>query len=139
MAAGRWPARRAHHRDARRLPARQPGADRRPRPARARTRARTAFLRALPVGALNPGTAVFHLAFLPQFVDPAAGAVPLQLTVLGLLFMVLATAVDVRWALLGGSSRRLLPGLRMRVLDRITGTVLGALAVLTLRSSRAAG
>lgn len=109
------------------------------RPGAERVRARTAFLRALPVGALNPKTAIFYLAFLPQFVDPAAGSVPLQLTVLGLLFIVLATAVDVQWALLGGSLRRLLPGLRMRVLDRITGTVLGALAVLTLRSSRAAG
>ena len=99
---------------------------------------RSAFLRALPVGALNPKTAIFYLAFLPQFVQPAAGPVALQLLVLGLLFIALATVVDVQWALLGGGLRRLLPGLRMRVLDRVSGTVLAALAVLTLRASRSA-
>jgi len=99
---------------------------------------RAAFLRALPVGALNPKTAIFYLAFLPQFIQPAAGPVALQLLVLGLLFIALATVVDVQWALLGGGLRRVLPGLRMRVLDRVTGTVLAALAVLTLRASRSA-
>jgi len=98
---------------------------------------RSAFLRALPVGALNPKTAIFYLAFLPQFVQPAAGPVALQLLVFGLVFIALATVVDVQWALLGGGLRRVLPGLRMRVLDRVTGTVLAALAVLTLRASRA--
>jgi len=35
---------------------------------------------------LNPKTALFFLAFLPQFVDPARGHVSLQILQLGILF-----------------------------------------------------
>lgn len=98
---------------------------------------RRAFLRALPVGALNPKTAIFYLAFLPQFVRADAGPAVTQLLVLGLLFIALATVVDVQWALAGGLLRRRLPGLRMRVVDRVGAVVLAALAALTLRATRA--
>ena len=47
------------------------------------------------VEALNPKTAAFFLAFLPQFVDPSAGAVWLQFLGLGLVSVTLNTAVDV--------------------------------------------
>jgi threonine/homoserine/homoserine lactone efflux protein len=99
---------------------------------------RTAFLRGLPIGALNPKTAIFYLAFLPQFVHPGAGPAWLQLVVLGLCFIVLATAVDSLWAVFGGGLRRVLPGLRMRVLDRISGVTMAVLALAALRASRRA-
>ena len=38
------------------------------------------------VNVLNPKTALFFLAFLPQFVDPGAGAATLQILLLGLMF-----------------------------------------------------
>jgi threonine/homoserine/homoserine lactone efflux protein len=97
---------------------------------------RSAFLRALPVGVLNPKTAVFFLAFLPQFVRPDAGPVPAQLLGLGLLFIAIATCVDVQWALFGGALRRVAPRLRMRVLDRVAGSVMAVLAIATLRTGR---
>src|SRR5258708_40141533 len=51
-----------------------------------------AFRDGIVVEALNPKTAAFFLAFLPQFVDPAVGAVWLQFLVLGLVSVTLNTA-----------------------------------------------
>jgi threonine/homoserine/homoserine lactone efflux protein len=54
-----------------------------------------AFRDGVMVEALNPKTAAFFLAFLPQFVDPSAGAVWLQFLGLGLVSVFLNTTVDV--------------------------------------------
>ena len=48
-----------------------------------------AFRQAVVVEILNPKSAMFFLAFLPQFVQTQKGAVPLQLTILGALFVVM--------------------------------------------------
>jgi len=61
----------------------------------ARVGAARAFREGIVVEALNPKTAAFFLAFLPQFVDPAAGAVWLQFLGLGLVSVTLNTAVDI--------------------------------------------
>ncbi|HWV77554.1 MAG TPA: LysE family translocator [Isoptericola sp.] len=52
------------------------------------------------VDVLNPKTALFFLAFLPQFADPARGPVAPQLALLGGLFVGLAALVDSSYALL---------------------------------------
>jgi threonine/homoserine/homoserine lactone efflux protein len=96
------------------------------------------FTRGLLVGALNPKTAMFYLAFLPQFVTPDAGAVWLQLLFFGLLFIALALCFDSLWVVAGGGLRRLLPALRLRLLDRASGAVYAALAVV-LASVRRVG
>jgi threonine/homoserine/homoserine lactone efflux protein len=71
---------------------------------------RRAFRDGILVEALNPKTAAFFLAFLPQFVDPA-GAVWLQFAALGLISVALNTAVDI--AVVVAASRA-----RSFVLDR---------------------
>ena len=48
---------------------------------------------------LNPKVALFFLAFLPQFTDPARGPVPLQIALLGLIFIGNGTIVCVVYAL----------------------------------------
>lgn len=57
------------------------------------------------VGITNPKTIAFFVAVLPQFVDRSAGAVPLQLATLGLVFFVLALLMDSTWALIAGTAR----------------------------------
>lgn len=61
---------------------------------------RTGFI----VGATNPKTIVFFVAFLPQFVDAGAPAAP-QLVLLGVLFGVMAVCSDTCWALAAGKAR----------------------------------
>jgi threonine/homoserine/homoserine lactone efflux protein len=69
------------------------------------TGARRAFREGIVVEALNPKTAAFFLAFLPQFVDPAAGPVWLQFLLLGLVSVALNTAVDLVVALMASRAR----------------------------------
>lgn len=62
------------------------------------------------INALNPKTALFFLAFLPQFIKPDHGPAALQTLVLGGLFLGLAVLSDSTYALLAGSLRRYLGG-----------------------------
>jgi threonine/homoserine/homoserine lactone efflux protein len=54
-----------------------------------------AFREGVLVEALNPKTAAFFLAFIPQFLDPAAGHPGLQFMALGLISVTLNTFADV--------------------------------------------
>ncbi|MFC1465217.1 MAG: LysE family translocator [Candidatus Brachytrichaceae bacterium NZ_4S206] len=64
---------------------------------------RRIFAQGVVVNVLNPKTALFFFAFLPQFVDPASGNVAAQVLLLGLLFVTLAVINDGAYALLAGS------------------------------------
>ncbi|HEX6851285.1 MAG TPA: LysE family translocator [Candidatus Polarisedimenticolaceae bacterium] len=55
------------------------------------------------VNLLNPKSALFLLAFLPQFVDPAKGEAQRQLLVLGLIFVGLGLLTDALWAMTAGT------------------------------------
>ena len=64
-----------------------------------------AFREGVLVEALNPKTAAFFLAFIPQFVDPAQGHVALQFVVLGFVSVVLNTLADIVVAFAAGAIR----------------------------------
>lgn len=85
------------------------------------------------VNALNPKTALFFLAFLPQFVHPERGPVTVQTITLGLLFLALATISDGTYALLAGSIGDRLRGNRVfaRRQKYLTGSIYIALGVGT--------
>jgi len=71
----------------------------------ARKSVRRMLLDGLTVGATNPKVAVFFAAVIPQFADRSAGHVPLQLLVLGAIFIGIALVSDSVWALAAGTAR----------------------------------
>jgi threonine/homoserine/homoserine lactone efflux protein len=90
------------------------------------------FGQGVVVNVLNPKTAIFFLAFLPQFANPARGPVALQIAVLGLCFIALGLASDGCYALLAGTlghRLRRTPRAR-RLIDRSSGVTLVGLGAV---------
>jgi threonine/homoserine/homoserine lactone efflux protein len=94
--------------------------------------ARRRLTRGATVQILNPKTALFFFAFLPQFVDTKAGSTGLQIFVLGLTFTVLGLISDGTYALAAGAlAGRLRTSRGAAVLSRwAPGTVLVGLGVV---------
>ncbi|RUL90352.1 LysE family translocator [Verrucosispora sp. FIM060022] len=91
---------------------------------------RQAFLRGLVTNLLNPKMIMFSVAFLPQFVDPAAGDPTAQLILLGALFVAVQLTVDVTLgAGVGRLAHRLTDGLWSRRINRLCAFAFVALGV----------
>jgi threonine/homoserine/homoserine lactone efflux protein len=92
---------------------------------------RRIYRQGVVVNVLNPKTALFFLAFLPQFVDPQRGAVWPQVAVLGVSFVSVAVLSDMTYALvsdaIAGRIRRTGTGAKVR--RWLTGGVFVALGV----------
>ena len=84
------------------------------------------------VALLNPKTALFFAAFLPQFIDPAGSAV-LQSALFGAAFVAIAACTDSAYVLAAGAAGPALSNLgRLRALGRYaTACVYFGLAILT--------
>jgi threonine/homoserine/homoserine lactone efflux protein len=97
---------------------------------------RRAFAQGVVVNVLNPKTALFFLAFVPQFVEPGRGGVWSQVLVLGLVFVGLGLVSDSLYALAAGSIARLLRR-QYRATRYVSGAVfvgLGVSAALARRT-----
>ena len=89
------------------------------------------YVRGVVVNVLNPKTALFFLALLPQFVDPTRGLVAVQMIFLGLIFSAMGVVTDGSYAMLasgiGGWLRRRPAFLRRQ--EVVTGSVFITLGV----------
>jgi threonine/homoserine/homoserine lactone efflux protein len=70
------------------------------------------YWQGVAVNLLNPKTALFYFAFLPQFVDPARGNVTAQTLMLGAIFVGMACVTDSMYALVTSSLAERLRGSR---------------------------
>jgi len=99
---------------------------------------RQLYVRGVVMNITNPKVAIFFLAFLPQFADPDAGSLTVQMLLFGLVFIVATLLVfgAVAWTAgflgewLRGSARAQV------VMNRVAGTVFLALAVRLAVSER---
>jgi threonine/homoserine/homoserine lactone efflux protein len=90
-----------------------------------------AFREGVLVEALNPKTAAFFLAFIPQFVEPGAGHVALQFVVLGFVSVTLNTLADIVVAFAAGGIREGATA-RPRLIQRLRQGSGGAMIALGL-------
>lgn len=92
---------------------------------------RQIFLQGVVVSILNPKTALFFLAFLPQFVDPTIGSPATQVLILGTILVLMGVCTDNLYALISGSAGGLLRNSRtfLRGQRYVAGSVYIALGL----------
>jgi len=93
---------------------------------------RRAFWDSITVEVLNPKTAIFYVAFLPQFTDPNAGlAIWAQLLILGTIVNFMFSSADVLCVFLAGRITAFFnkSGAANRIAQRLGGSVLVALGL----------
>ena len=96
------------------------------------------YVKGFFMNVLNPKVSIFFLAFLPQFVTPANGNVPMQMITLGLIFMVLTVLVFSSIGVAGNmlSAKLLEKPSIVKYMNILTSFVLGGLAIKLALSSR---
>ncbi|MDD2717244.1 MAG: LysE family translocator [Candidatus Wallbacteria bacterium] len=89
------------------------------------------YCRGIIMNVTNPKVSIFFLAFLPQFADPQRGSVPVQLMMLGSLFILATILIFSAIALLAGTLGQWLNRSRIaqKVMHRVAGTVFACIAV----------
>jgi threonine/homoserine/homoserine lactone efflux protein len=100
---------------------------------------RKLYVQGVVVNVLNPKTALFFLAFLPQFVDPGRGSVALQIGALGCVFVLIALCSDTLYALTADAlaTRMRRSGAAARLRRWVSGGIFIALGISAAAAHRA--
>ena len=99
---------------------------------------RKLYARGVVMNITNPKVAIFFLAFLPQFADPARGSITIQMLIFGGIFILAAFLIfgSIAWSAgflgewLKGSDKVQV------IMNRIAGTVFAGLALRLATSER---
>jgi threonine/homoserine/homoserine lactone efflux protein len=96
------------------------------------------YKRGILMSTTNPKLAIFFMAFLPQFADPAAGSLSMQLLMLGGVFILVGFSVMSFIAMLSGSLSTWMRDseLGQSVINKLAGVVFLGLAVKLATSER---
>lgn len=86
-----------------------------------------AMRRGFVTNVLNPKTALFIFAFIPQFTDPAIGPIWMQIVVLGAIFMLFGMMFSLCLGAASGAFAHVLRA-RARLLSRLSAVMFGGLA-----------
>jgi threonine/homoserine/homoserine lactone efflux protein len=99
---------------------------------------RVLFRQAMIAALLNPKVAVFYLSLFPQFIEPSAGPVFAQSLLLGVVHLVVASAIDALLVTIAGvlAAWFATRPLWLRMQRWLLGTAFGALAVWLAASPR---
>ena len=100
--------------------------------------ARKLYLRGVIMNITNPKVAIFFLAFLPQFADPAVGSITIQMLIFGAVFIVAALLVfgAISWTA-GFLGEWLKRSQRAQVvMNRVAGAIFVGLALRLVTSER---
>ncbi|MCK4502861.1 MAG: LysE family translocator [Desulfuromonadales bacterium] len=89
------------------------------------------YRRGIIMNITNPKVSIFFLAFLPQFTDASNGSIPLQIILLGGLFILATILVFGSIALLAGTLSQYFnrSDFAQKILNKVAGTVFLGLAL----------
>jgi threonine/homoserine/homoserine lactone efflux protein len=95
------------------------------------------YLKGFIMNILNPKVSIFFLAFLPQFVSTSSGNIPLQMIILGLVFMLMTIVVFSLIGIAGNllSSKLLEKPSIVKYMNILTSFVLASLGIKLALSS----
>ena len=96
------------------------------------------YVKGFVMNVLNPKVSIFFLAFLPQFVSPVNGSIPMQMIMLGIIFMMMTIVVFSSIGIAGNllSSKLVENPSISKVMNLLTSFVLGGLALKLALSER---